>query len=119
MRNQIGSLLHGHPRRVLAGAVGVLVVCMLVFAGGSPAAEQNGPPRFTELGNNKEPFYKEEFSTRVRMYVKIGPENLATKWTASYSEHEGGPWTAVNGGELTKELKSLELQYIGAEDVGP
>src|ERR1022692_4612072 len=100
MRNQIGSSLHGLPRRVLAGAVGVVVVCMLVFAGGSPAAEQNGPPRFTHAHSNNEPFYKEEFPTRVLIETHLAPEHLATKWTASYSEHKEGPWTAVNGGEI-------------------
>jgi hypothetical protein len=122
MRNQIGSSLHRHPRRVLAGAVGALVVCMLVFAGGSLGAEQNGPPRFTDdlpPGYNEEPFDKEEFPTRVRMYVRIDPEELATKWTASYSKQKDGPWIAVNGGEITKELKSAEFLDMGVEDAGP
>jgi len=121
MRNQIGSSLHGHPRRVLAGVVGVLVVCMLVFAGGSLGAEQNGPPRFLDelVNNSKEPFYKEEFSTRVRVYVKVAPEELVTKWTASYREHEGEPWTAVNGGEIAQGLEGGDELDIGAEDVGP
>jgi hypothetical protein len=127
MRNQIGSSLHRHPRRVLAGAVGVLVVGMLVFAGGSLGAEQNGPPRFLkEVGNKTEFFYKEEFSTRVRMYVKVAPEELATKWTASYREHEheGEPWIAANGGEITQGLgdgtfTDFTFLDLGAEDVGP
>jgi hypothetical protein len=123
MRNQIGSSLHGHPRRVLAGAVGALVVCMLVFAGGSLGAEQNGPPRFLdELPGNidsKELSHKEEFSTRVLIYVKVDPEALATKWTASYREGEHGEWKPVNEGEITQELKLPEYLNIGAEDVGP
>jgi hypothetical protein len=118
MRNQTGSLLHRHPRRVLAGAVGALVVCMLVFAGGSLGAEQNGPPRFVTIHN--EPFLKEEFSTRVLIATNLAPEDLATKWSASYREGENGEWKLVNGGEIQPLSGSEEgVAYIGARDAGP
>jgi hypothetical protein len=126
MRNQIGSSLHGHPRRVLAGAVGALVVCMLVFASGSLGAEQNGPPRFNLVafvgnGTHQEHehggFYSEEFSTRALIAVSLEPEVLATKWTASYREGEHGEWKTVNGGEITKPYPGDdEIIKIGAFD---
>jgi hypothetical protein len=98
MRNQIGSSLNGHPRRVLAGVVGALVVCMLVFAPGSLGAGQTGPPRFEPKSTYE---VKEVFSTRALISERLVPEGLATKWMASYSEKvEGPPWTFVNGGEL-------------------
>jgi hypothetical protein len=110
MRNQIKSSLHRHPRRVLAGAAGALVVCMLVFAGGSLGAEQNGPPRFDGVLNN------EAFSTRASVFVDVQPEGLATKWTASYSEQHEGPWTAVDEGEIADDLTVGNHIYIGAVD---
>ena len=93
---------------VLGAAV---VMGMLVFAAGSLGAARSGPPRFGILRN------KEVFSTRVLIDEELVPEELVTKWTASYSENAGGPWTFVNGGEA-EALKSGAGQgvQIGAFD---